>query len=215
MGDHELGKRSLFGGEGGMRLSSWHRATRELGLDPFWKLSVGRSVLIGITSSLVALPAYLPETLIGEREEWGRLRAQHLGEIGDAFGNLQPREHVVLFCHDPTALPFLWRENRVRSKASQIALTVIGHLHSRLFLWQSRLLSGMPTVSVFGYSIQRMSAALREARYWRPFNVRLCPALAGIQLLNDGGYCRLGIQPQTRPHFSFHRLGRKEAVCKC
>ncbi len=210
IGDHELGKRSLFGGVGGMRLRSWHRATRELGLKPFWKISLDHSVLIGITSSLVALPVYLPETLIGEREEWERLRAQHLREIEDALGNLQPHQHVVLFCHDPTALPFLWRETQVRSKADQIAQTVIGHLHSRLFLWQSRLLSGMPTVSVFGYSIRRMSATLREARYWRPFNIRLCPALAGIQLLNDGGYCRLEIRPHTRPNFSFHCLGWKD-----
>ena len=30
-GDHELGKLTLFGGKGGMRLASWHCATRQLG----------------------------------------------------------------------------------------------------------------------------------------------------------------------------------------
>src|SRR5206468_3920070 len=37
-GDHELGKVSLVGGRGGMRLASWRRATEELGMDPFWQL---------------------------------------------------------------------------------------------------------------------------------------------------------------------------------
>ena len=38
-----------------------------------------------------------------------------------------------------------------------------------------------------GTSIRRMSTALREAQHWL-FNVRLCPSLAGIELLKDGGY---------------------------
>jgi hypothetical protein len=33
-----------------------------------------------------------------------------------------------------------------------------------------------------------MSGALREARSWRPFRVRLCPSLAGVELLKDGGF---------------------------
>ena len=37
-GDHELGKITLFGAHGGMRLASWRRAREELGLQPFWRL---------------------------------------------------------------------------------------------------------------------------------------------------------------------------------
>jgi len=45
-GDHELGKLSFFGGQGGMRLASWHRAQQELGLEPFWRVEIGRYVLM-------------------------------------------------------------------------------------------------------------------------------------------------------------------------
>src|SRR6266446_2707056 len=55
-GDHELGKLSFFGGQGGMRVASWHRARQDLGLEPFWRLEIGRFVLMGVTSSLIALP---------------------------------------------------------------------------------------------------------------------------------------------------------------
>ena len=56
-GDHELGKLTLFGGNGGMRLASWHCATEQLGLQPFWKLAIGRYLLLGVASPLIALPA--------------------------------------------------------------------------------------------------------------------------------------------------------------
>ena len=45
-GDHELGKLSFFGGRGGMRLASWHRAQEELGLEPFWELALGKYRLL-------------------------------------------------------------------------------------------------------------------------------------------------------------------------
>lgn len=214
IGDHELGKRSLFGGQGGMRLASWRRATEELGLEPFWQMEFGRWVFFGITSSLAALPVYLPETLVEEQSEWERLRDEHLNRIRTAFDALKPKTRVVLLCHDPTALPFLWREAAVRSKLSQIGLTIIGHLHSRLFLWQSRLLSGMPEISALGYSIRRMSAALHEARYWRPFQVRLCPALAGIELLKDGGYCSFEVDDanEAPPIWRFHPVPWKSST---
>jgi hypothetical protein len=47
-GDHELGKLSFFGGRGGLRLASWHRAC-ELGLEPFWQLSLGKYLLCRFT----------------------------------------------------------------------------------------------------------------------------------------------------------------------
>ncbi|MBI4658060.1 MAG: metallophosphoesterase [Verrucomicrobia bacterium] len=208
IGDHELGKRSLFGGQGGMRLASWRRMTLDLGLQPFWRVRVGRYVLLGITSSLVALPIYLPETFPEEQSDWEVLRFEHVNQIREAVRDLQPTDRLILLCHDPTALPFLWRETPVRAKADQIALTIVGHLHSKLLLWQSRWLSGMPIVSWLGYSIRRMSSALREARYWRPFRVQLCPALAGIQLLKDGGYLRLSLSEDgvTPPEIRCHPL---------
>jgi hypothetical protein len=62
----------------------------------------------------------------------------------------------------------------------------------------------------FGHSFHRMSAALNEARYWRDFRVLLCPSLAGIDLLNDGGYytAELDADAQTDARFQFHALRR-------
>lgn len=209
LGDHELGKMSLFGGCGGMRLASWHRAQSELGLEPFWTLELGQYLLVGVTSSLLAYPIYEPEALPEERAEWQKLRRQHLDTIREAFQGLYASQRVVLFCHDPTALPFLWRDEAIRSKVEQVEITVIGHLHSSLFLWKSRLLSGMPAITVLGNSVRRMSLALHDARIWRYFRVQLCPALAGIELLKDGGYVRLQLDPQgVHPlQFAVCRLG--------
>ena len=209
-GDHELGKITMFGGNGGMRLASWRRAREELGLEPFWRLEIGSYVLLGFVSSLVALPVFQPDMLPAERPEWERLRAEHLAEIRRAFDALQPGQRVLLFCHDPTALPFLWREESVRAKLPQIEQTIIGHLHSNLVLWKSRLLAGMPPIRFLGHTVRRLSTALSEARYWRPFHVRLCPALAGIELLKDGGYCTLELDPEARhpARFRFHPLPR-------
>jgi hypothetical protein len=193
IGDHELGKFSLIGGRGGMRLTSWHRVRCDLDLQPFWQIEVGRYILLGITSSLIAYPVYEPESLPLERAEWSSLRQGHLAEIRRAFGRLSPHQRVLLFCHDPTALPFLWREEEVRKKLHQVEHTVIGHLHSNFILWKSRLLAGMPRITCMGHSVRRMSAALNEARCWRHFRVILCPAIAGIELLHDGGYLEADI----------------------
>ena len=209
-GDHELGKITMFGGRGGMRLASWRRTREDLGLAPFWQIEIGRYVLMGFVSSLVALPVFEAEMLPAERPEWERLREEHLGEIRRAFAALQPGQRVLLFCHDPTALPFLWREEVVRARVPQIEQTVIGHLHSNLVLWKSRLLAGMPPIRFLGHTVERLSTALSEARQWRPFHVRLCPALAGIELLKDGGYLTAELDPEGRQpaHFRFHWLHR-------
>jgi hypothetical protein len=208
LGDHELGKLSLVGGYGGLRLESWQAATRELGVPEFWRLDAGRYVLIGVASTLIGLPVFEPEALPHELETWRALRQQHLSAINAVFEDLEPDRRVILFCHDPTALPFLWRESAVQRRASQIELTVIGHLHSPLILWQSRMLAGMPHIRFLGNAIRRMSGALREARHWRPFNVRLCPALSGIELLKDGGYARIELDPDaSRPaRFEVQRI---------
>ena len=203
-GDHELGKLTLFGGKGGMRLASWHCATQQLGLQPFWKLSIGRYLLMGVASPLIALPANQPDTLPDEWPEWQRLREAHLAEIRAAFDALQPDQRVLLFCHDPTALPFLWREESVRRRLPQVEQTIIGHLHTRLILWKSRVLSGIPPIRFLGRNVSRFTSALHEAHHWWPFRVRLCPALSGTELLNDGGYYTVQIDPAANRPRAIH-----------
>ena len=209
-GDHELGKISFFGGQGGMRLSSFHRAQTDLGLQPFWQFDLGRYVLIGLVSSLVALPVFEPDTLVVERADWAQLRAAHLDMLRHAFTDLRPEQKILLFCHDPTALPFLWAEKDIRERIGQIEQTIIGHLHSPLIFWKSRWLAGMPRINFLGHTAKRFSAALRQGRDWRPFNVRLCPSLAGIELLKDGGYLTAKLDPDgLRPAcFRRHYLPR-------
>ena len=209
-GDHELGKLSTFTGQGGMRLESWRRAIGDLQLEPFWRVELGKYVLMGIVSSLVALPVFEPDMLPEERADWEKLRGAHLQEIRHAFAGLKSDQRVLLFCHDPTALPFLGRDEIVRSKICQIEQTIIGHLHSNLVLWKSRLLAGLPTIHFLGNAGRRMSTALGQAKEWKPFHVRLCPALAGIELLKDGGYltAELAADASRPARFEFHRIKR-------
>jgi hypothetical protein len=210
IGDHELGKLSFEGKRGGMRLKSWQRATRELGLQPIWKVELGAYVLIGIASTLIALPVLQGETLPEEWPEWNRLRDQHLEEVRKAFDELPAVKRVLLFCHDPTALPFLLREDAVRTCLPQIDHTIIGHLHSHLILGKSRRLAGIPPIRFLGHSVKKFTTALREARHWQAFRIQLCPSLAGIELLKDGGYLSAEIEPQTDGPFELkrHRLPR-------
>lgn len=207
IGDHELGKFSFVGAQGGMRLASYHRAREELNLAPFWQMELGRYLLIGITSSLVALPTFEPETLPEERPDWWRLREEHLSEIRKAFGAVRSEQRILLFCHDPTALPYLWREEMVRNRLSQVEQTVIGHLHSKLIFYKSRVLAGMPAIGFMGNSVRRMSTALREARHWKPFRVRLCPSLSGVELLKDGGFYTVELDPDASRPAVFHWHG--------
>lgn len=190
-----------------MRLASWRHVRKDLELRPFWKVSIGNYALLGITSSLVALPVYEPETLPDERDKWQALRQQHLSEIRRCFAELRSSDRVLLFCHDPTALPFLWQEALVRNKIRQVEKTIIGHLHTNLILWNSRLLAGMPLLTFLGNSVRRMSSALHEAKHWRPFNVLLCPALAGTELLKDGAYLCMQIEMEAKKpaQFELHR----------
>ncbi|HVV02526.1 MAG TPA: hypothetical protein VHH88_14250 [Verrucomicrobiae bacterium] len=210
LGDHELGKVSFFGGRGGMRLASWERATSEAGLKPFWKIQAGRYVLMGIVSSLVALPVFEPELSPEERDRWHELREEQMAGIREGFRSLQSGQRVLVFCHDPTALPFLWKESEVQARASSIEATVIGHLHSKLILWNSKILAGIPRIPFLGNSVRRMTEALRDARYWRPFKVRLCPSLAGIELLKDGGFltATLDLAGEEPARFQFHPIHR-------
>jgi hypothetical protein len=207
-GDHELGKLRLFGSRGRMQLSSWRRATGELGLQPFWQIAIGNYLLIGVTSTLIALPVFRTDAIAEEWPEWERLGEQHLNDIRTAFADVQTQQRILLFCHDPTALPFLWRDETVRAKLPQVEQTIIGHLHSNLYLWKSRWLAGMPVIPFLGRAVKKFSTALNQAHLWKPFHVRLCPALAGIQLLNDGGYLTAELDPEAKSpaRFQFHPL---------
>jgi hypothetical protein len=198
IGDHELGKWSLVGARGGLRLASWERTRERLGLEPFWRLDLGRYTLVGVTSTLLALPVFEREALPEEWPQWQRLRAEHRRQVCDCFAGLDTARRVLLFCHDPTALPFLWEEDSVRAKSEQIERTIIGHLHSRLILWKSRVLAGMPPIRFLGNSLRRMSVALHRARHWRPFKPLLCPSLAGVELFKSGGYLKLSLDPDGR-----------------
>jgi hypothetical protein len=211
LGDHELGKMSLFGGCGGMRMASWNRAEQELGLAPLWNLRLGRYLLVGVTSSLLALPVMEPDILPEEKKAWLNLRRQHQELLHAALSGLAPEDRLLLFCHDPTALPFLWEDEFVRARLAQIEATVIGHLHSPAILWKSRMLAGMPTISFLGNSVRRMSTALHQGRIWRPFRVKLCPSLGGIELLKDGGYIRVVLDLTGRLPLRFEsRLWKEE-----
>ena len=210
LGDHELGKLRLMGTRGGLRLESWQRGVEQLGIKPFWKIELGNYVLFNCTSTLIALPVFASDMLPDERNTWEKLRAEHFAEVRAAFSGIRPEQRVIFFCHDPTALPFLWRDEAVQAKIPQIEQTIIGHLHSNLYLRASRILSGVPVMKCFGHSIRRMSMAVNEARHWKPFRVRLCPSLAGIELLNDGGYYTVELEEEAKSpaKFLFHPLKR-------
>jgi hypothetical protein len=188
IGDHELGKVSLAGGRGGLRLASWYRSVGELGLGSLWRRELGGCVIWGLCSSLLALPVYLPECLEEERDEWLRLRRDYIGELERRWLEEDQGKPWVLMLHDPTALPFLGALPAMQSRFGQLQATIIGHLHSPLVFWKSRMLAGLPPIRFMGTAIRRMTEALSRGRAWRPFRVRLCPSLAGIELLKDGGY---------------------------
>jgi len=208
IGDHELGKMMLGQKEGGLRLASYARATSELALEPFWQSRVGHYVFLGVTSTLLALGLYESEALPEELAEWRRLREQHLESVRRAFAAVREDERILLFCHDPSALPFLWREEIVRAKLGQVERTIVGHLHSHWVLRPARLLSGMPRITFLGHTPRRLSTALGEARHWADFKILLCPSPAGIQLFKDGGYLTARLDPSgLRPAaFKFHPL---------
>ncbi len=206
MGDHEFGKTSLAGGRGGLRLESWRVSTAELKIEPLWHRRIGDFLLIGVTSTLIALEAFRNEIPPEEWANWSRLRDEHMSALRKILDESNRNERILLFCHDPTALPFLWEEDWVRSKISQIDRTIIGHLHTPLVFWKSRMLAGFPKVPFMGHGIARITGALNRARAWRPFRVLLCPSLAGSQLLKDGGYYTMHLPKSGPAQFELYRL---------
>lgn len=206
LGDHELGKKSFRGDKGNMRIDSYERAVNELGMKPIWQVDLGQWQLMGVASSLIAFPHFAADARTEELSRWQELREAHLAEIRAAFSAMPADRRLLLFCHDPTALPYLAKEPAVAARFGQIAQTVIGHLHSPMVLWKSRLLAGMPRISFLGHTARRMSGALNEAKHWRPFRVRLCPALAGTELFKDGGYLTATLGDEAT--FQFHPIPR-------
>lgn len=187
-GDHELGKHSLFGGVGGPRFESWRRLGSRLGIPAWWHRDIGRHRLIGLPSTLVAMPAFEPELLPEEAPAWRAERDRLLAGVADALESAGPERRIVLFCHDPTALPFLEALPEVRARLSQWEATIIGHLHSPTIARLARALAGMPEIRGLGSTVRRCSAALNRARTWEAFRVRLCPSPTGAEALEDGGW---------------------------
>jgi 3',5'-cyclic AMP phosphodiesterase CpdA len=212
LGDHEFGKKPLGANVGGLRIRSFSRATSDLEIAPFWKFELGNYVLMGITSSVAALPVYESEALREEVKDWRELHKAHLAAVRQAFSQLRPYQRVLLFCHDPTALPYLWHEKEIREKLPQVERTIIGHLHSNLVLFKSRILAGCPPITFMGHTVRRITIALREARLWRHFNVLLCPSLAGMELLKDGGFvtAELELSAAQPPCYRVHRVARSQ-----
>ena len=206
VGDHELGKSSLAGNRGGMRLESWRVTTEDLKIAPAWEKRLGDYVLIGVTSSLIALEVYEGDALPQEIREWNRLRAEHMHALREIFERVESKERIILFCHDPTALPFLAMESFVQRRMAQIERTVSGHLHTPMVIWKARLLAGLPPIHFMGRGIRRISRGLNRARGWKPFNVLLCPSLAGSQLLKDGGFYEMRLKRDAPVEFVRHRL---------
>jgi len=75
---------------------------------------------------------------------------------------------------------------------------------------QGQRLAGMPPIGFLGHTVLRLSSALREARSWKQFRVRLCPSLAGVELLKDGGFyeATLHVDGDRPAEFKFRRLPR-------
>jgi predicted phosphodiesterase len=206
IGDHELGKSSLAGNRGGLRLESWRVTTQDLKIAPAWERRIGDRVLVGVTSSLLALDVYEADSLPEEVSEWRRLRAEHLENVRAIFEQIKPNERILLFCHDPTALPFLAEEDFAKAKLGQIERTVIGHLHTPLVFWKTRILAGFPPIHFLGRGVRRITRGLNRARRWKPFHVLLCPSLSGSQLLKDGGFYEMKLTPGQPAEFLRRRL---------
>ncbi len=204
IGDHELGKNGFAVSQGGMRLESLRQARETLGLNPCWRSDLGRHSLIGITSSLVGLPLYEAELLADEAPEWRQLANEHLREIAALLRDVEPDRRILLFCHDPSVLPHLLEVPEVRNLLERIDATIVGHLHSGAIFRTAGMLAGMPRPPLPGAALRRMAASLNQARVWREFRTRFCPCLAGIRLLNDGGWLEIDLDDRARRPPEFH-----------
>ncbi len=206
IGDHDLGKMSLFGGAGGPRFASFEHCTTTLGLSPAWSLDFGVYRLLGLTSTLLALPVFRDEIIPAELPAWEVARERQLQFFGEAIGGLAPGRRLILFVHDPTALSFLRDEPAMQARMADVEATVIGHLHTPLILNLARRLAGIPRIQWMGVTARRYTTALREAACWNAFKVTLCPSPSGCQLLKDGGYLRAELDPSGVNPVRFERV---------
>lgn len=208
LGDHELGKKSLFGGHGGMRWASWEACRSRLRVPGVWRHDFGRWTAMGLTSSLLALPVFEDDVLPEERNDWNAEREVLLAWVRDCFAGLPLDRRVLLFVHDPSALPFLAKVPEVRARLGQVERTVVGHLHSPAIFGLAQTLAGAPQITGLGHSIRRYSGGLRSARCWRDFRTVLCPSPAGSELFHDGGWLEfdLDVEHGTVRQFRRHRL---------
>jgi hypothetical protein len=199
LGDHDIGKKSFIGDAGGVRRRSLERCESDLGIPRLWHEDFPGWRWIGVTSTLAAWPVFRVETPEDEQAWWAEAHAAHLAAIDRLFAEANALGlRTVLFCHDPTALPFLRELPGIAAALPEIGATVIGHLHTRLVLRVGRLLAGVPQVGWAGHSIRRYTAALNKARCWQDFRVSLCPSPTGVQLLKDGGYLKTEWPPTGR-----------------
>ena len=194
IGDHELGKISPDGGRGGMRLDALHASHNLPAVSSQWSQHTERLSLIGVNSTLIALPVLERDMLPSEKQDWLRHSAEHIDWIRSTFENLPSEQRIVLFCHDPTALPYLHRIPEIRKRLHQIQHTVIGHLHSDWILNTANQLTWFPRIHQLGAGVQRVSQGLNESRCWRDFNLLFCPALDGIRW-HKGASLILDINP--------------------
>ena len=208
IGDHDLGKMSLFGGAGGPRLESLRHCSDTLALESCWVRDVGMYRLLGVTSSLLALPVFDRELLDADRAGWNAARLAQLNAVRFALDSLEEGRRLILFVHDPTALPFLDREPSMRRvlDAGAMEATVIGHLHTPMILAMARRLAGIPEVRWMGVTARRYTTALRQADCWKRFRLQLCPSPAGCQLLKDGGYLLAELDPAGRHPLRWERV---------
>ena len=205
IGDHDLGKKSLFGGKGGLRIRSLERMTKSLGVSMTWSHEIGPWLLIGITSSVAALPVFAEEILPEERQAWNEVRERLFSELRQIFGQITPAQRMILFVHDPSALPALFQEPCISARHELIEATVIGHLHSPKVLFVANRLRGIPTIGWLGHTTRRYTRALSQARYWRDFKVVLCPSPTGMQIFKDGGYLTLHLPESIAERAIFER----------
>lgn len=205
LGDHDLGKMSMFGRVGGPRLESWRRWVMELGSLPAWRVDVGVYSLVGVASTPWALDVFEPELAAGELEGWRRVGEETRAALERALEGVEANRRVLFFVHDPTALPFLAASPAIQRRLPQIERTILGHLHSPWVLRTARALAGMPRVSFMGQTAYRYTSALRRASIWKSFRVTLCPSPSGIQLLKDGGYLTMELDPEGRRPLAIHR----------
>ncbi len=210
MGDHELGKVSMVGKQGGMRFDSYRVSEERLGIPGFWERDFGAYKLIGIASSVIAFPAMEAEALAEEGPLWQSQREKLLETFRESLGRLKSGQRVLLFCHDPSALPFLVEDPVIARFTGCVEATILGHLHSPFVFWNARMVAGLPAVPWFGTTVHRITKALRRARLWKPLKPHLCPALSGVELLKDGGWLtvELDLAGKDALNITRHRLPR-------